>query len=318
MEAVLEIILSRGSEVFERGQMATVVRWIEGVPESIRAGRHNVSLLLAFLKGADGQAAAGEDLGRKVMTHPTATYGERLCATVLLSLLLSGDLGPRRASTWLSGPLDMLDNAEDIDQLPIPAVLGLTDAYSLRTMLLVSGGQAHFLAGNMEEARDWLERGLRSVGAAYSVWKVSCLGSLALLEAWSGHAHRAEALAGEALAVARGVDTLSHPSTADAYLALTFVALDRAQPNKAAVYFHEVTLRAYANQRLQLMWVCHLGRARLQATQGQRDEATKTIQSVTLDLDSQPPPVVADRLFALRSLLMRLNGSPDRAIRVDD
>ena len=183
-----------------------------------------------------------------------------------------------------------MDNLEDVDQLQIPAVMGLTDAHSLRTISLISGGRAHFLVGNMEDARDWLERGLGSVGAAYSVWKVSCLGSLALLEAWCGRAHRAEALAGEALAVARGVDTLAHPSTADGYLALTLVALHRSQPNKAALYLHEATLRAMRQSTsLQLMWICQFARALLQAAEGLTDEATATILSATLELDSQPP-----------------------------
>ena len=234
-ERVLEIVLSLGSDVFERGQMATVIRWIEGVPEAIRAGRHSVSLLLAFLKGVDGQAAAGEDLARQVMTDPTANDGERLCAMVLLTLLAQWRPRPETTVELAVRSLDLLASLEDADQLQIPSVMGLTDAQSLRTLALVSGGRAHFLAGNMIEARDWLERGLGSLGAAYSVWKISGLGSLALLEAWCGRAHRAEALAGEALAVARGVDTLAHHSAADAYLALTFVALLRSQPNKAAL-----------------------------------------------------------------------------------
>ncbi|HEY2563462.1 MAG TPA: LuxR C-terminal-related transcriptional regulator [Acidimicrobiales bacterium] len=315
-ERVLEIVLSRGSDVFERGQMATVIRWIEGVPEAIRARRHNVSLLLAFLKGADGQAAAGEDLARKVMTDPTATDGEGLCATALLSLLAQWRPRPETTVELAVRSLDMLDSLQDVDQLQIPAVMGLTDAQSLRTISLISGGRAHFLVGNMDDARDWLERGLGSVGAAYSVWKVSCLGSLALLEAWCGRAHRAEALAREALAVARGVDTLAHPSTADGYLALTFVALHRSQPNKAALYLHEAILRACANQRLQLMWICQFARALLQAAEGLTDEATTTILSATLELDSQPPSIVSDRLFALRSRLLRLSGSPEQAMRV--
>jgi LuxR family maltose regulon positive regulatory protein len=131
-----------------------------------------------------------------------------------------------------------------------------------------------------------------------------------------GHTHRAEALAGEALGVARGVDALAHPSTADAYLALTFAALEQAQPNKAALYLHEATLRARANQRLQLLWVCLVGRGLLQATAGRHDEATETILSATLELDSQPPPVVAERLFALRSRMARLGGSPELAFRI--
>jgi LuxR family transcriptional regulator, maltose regulon positive regulatory protein len=315
-ERVLEIVLSRGSDVFEQGQMATVIRWIESVPESIRGGRHDVNLLLSFLKGADGQAAAGEDLARKVMTDRTATDGERLCATVLLTLLAQWRPRPETTVELAVRSLDRLDRLEDVDQLRIPVVMGLTDAQSLRTIALVSGGRAHFLIGNMEEARDWLERGLGSVGAAYSVWKVSCLGSLALLEAWCGRAHRAEALAGEALAVARGVNTLAHPSTADAYLALTFVALHRSQPNKAALYLHEATVRSTANQLLQLMWICRFARALLQAAEGLTDEATTTIVSASPELDSQPPPIVSDRLFALRSRLLRLSGSPGQAIRV--
>jgi LuxR family maltose regulon positive regulatory protein len=315
-ERVLEIILSRGSEVFERGQMATVIRWIEGVPENIRAGRHDVGLLLAFLMGADGQAAAGEDLAHKVMTDPKATHGERLCATVLLAVLAQWRPRPETSVDLAVRSIQLLDTVTEIQQKQIPAVLGLTGVDSLRTMALISGGRAHFLAGTMDEARDWLERALGSMGAVYSVWKVSCLGSLALLEAWCGHTHRAEALAGEALGVARGVDALPHPSTADAYLALTVAALEQAQPNKAALYLHEATLRAHVNQRLQLMWVCLFGRALLQAVEGLHDEVTETILSATLELDSQPPPVVADRFFALRSRVLRLEGSPEVAFRV--
>jgi LuxR family maltose regulon positive regulatory protein len=315
-ERVIEIILSRGSEVFERGHMATVVRWIEGVPENLRAGRNDVGLLLAFLKGADGQAAAGEDLAHKVMTDPMATHGERLCATVLLALLAQWRPRPDTTVDLAVRSIDLLNTVTDAEQLQIPAVMGLTGIDSLRTMSLISGGRAHFLAGMMDEARDWLERALDSMGVVYSVWKVSCLGSLALLEAWCGRTYRAEALAGEALAVARGVNTLAHPSTADAYLALTFAALEQGQPNKAALYLHEATLRAHANHRLQLMWVCLFGRAELQAAEGRYEDATKTILSATLELDSQPPPVAADRLFALRSRLLRLEGSPELAFRI--
>src|ERR1700733_10548698 len=219
-ECVIEIILSRGSEVFERGHMATVARWIEDVPESVRAGRHDLSLLLAFLKGADGQAAASEDICSKILTDPTASEGERCCAMAFLVLLAQWRSRPETTVDFAVRALRALDKIEDIDRVKIPAVMGLTDAHSLRATVLISGGRAQFLAGNMEEAREWLELGLASTGASYSIWKVSALGSLALLEAWSGYTRRAETLADEALAVALEVGTLAHPSTADAYLAL--------------------------------------------------------------------------------------------------
>ena len=50
-----------GSEVFEKGEMATVIRWISQVPESARADRPDVSLLLGILMGLEGQTAGAED-----------------------------------------------------------------------------------------------------------------------------------------------------------------------------------------------------------------------------------------------------------------
>jgi LuxR family maltose regulon positive regulatory protein len=315
-ESIIEIIMTRGSEVFERGEMATVIRWIEEVPASVRAGKHDLNLLLAFLKGADGQALASEDISSKILTDPNATVGERFCATAFLVLLAQWRPRPETTVDFAVHALDALDNIGDIDRVQIPSVIGLTNAHSLRATILISGGRAHFLAGNLEEARDWLELGLASTGAAYSIWKVSALGSLGLLEAWCGHTRRAEALADEALAVALEVGSLAHPSTADAYLALTFVALERGQPNKAALSLHEGALRAQANKRMQLMWVSLVAQALLQAAEGLTEEATETILSATRELGSEPPPVVADRLVALRCQMLRLGGSPEQATQI--
>ena len=182
-------------------------------------------------------------------------------------------------------------------------------------MALVSGGRAHFLAGHMEQAREWLDRGLTSAGIAYSVWRVSGLGSLGLLEAWSGRIERAESLADEALAIAREVGLLSHPSTADAYLASSLAALEHGEARRAALSLREGTLRAEANRRTPLTWVARLLAALLQAADGHPDQAGTTIDAARHETGASPPPVVADRLIALRSRLLRLNGSPDEAWR---
>ena len=64
-DEALDVIMARGSEVFEKGEMATVIRWISEVPESARRGRRDVNLLLGMLMGVEGQAAGAEDiLGR--------------------------------------------------------------------------------------------------------------------------------------------------------------------------------------------------------------------------------------------------------------
>ncbi len=84
----LEVVMARGSEVFERGEMATVIRWISEVPQSARAGRTDVNLLLGMLMGLEGQAAGAEDILGRVATHASSSAGERVCALVFLAAMV--------------------------------------------------------------------------------------------------------------------------------------------------------------------------------------------------------------------------------------
>ncbi len=311
-ERALDLIMSRGNEIFERGQMATVIRWISQIPESGRAGRNDVSLLLGWLKGADGQAAGAEDIVRRVAADPAASPGERVCAQSFLAALVQFRPDPDSSIEVAEAALDGLDR---VDGNALPVVMKLTDPHSLETVVLLSGGRAHFLAGHLAEARSWLERGLASAGAAYSIWRVSGLGSLSLLEAWCGHVDRAEELADQALAIARDVGNLSHPSSADAYLASSLAALERGEPRRAALSLREGTLRAEVNRRTPLIWIARLETAMLQAADGHPDQAGSTVLSTRHELGAPPPALVADRLVALRSRLLRVAGSPDEAWR---
>jgi LuxR family maltose regulon positive regulatory protein len=210
--------------------------------------------------------------------------------------------------------LVMLDDLSENE--PMPAVMNLGDIDSLRTMALVSGGRSHFLAGRLEEARTWITSGLASTGAAYSIWRISGLGSLALVEAWSGNTERAESFGNEALAVAQAVGILGHPATADAYLAITLAALERGEPRRAAMSLHEGTLRAEANRRTQLAWVAHLGLALLRAAEGEFDESAAVLSGQ--HPAGPPPPIVDERLRALEIHLLRVRGYLAEASRVSE
>ncbi len=311
-DAALELILARGSEVFERGEMATVIRWLGNIPEVVRADRHPVSLLLALLKGMEGQAASAEDIVRRVRTHPTASAGEAACAQAFLASLAQWRTNHEMTIEMADEALVMLD---DVADEPMPLVMNLGDVQSLRTMVLVSGGRAHFLAGHLDDARTWLTQGLASLGATYSVWRVSGLGALALLEAWCGNTERAETLAEEALAVAQSVGMLTHPSTGDAFLAITLTALEKGEPRRAAISLHEGSQRAEANHRTQLSWIASLELALLRAAEGQLDQSMAVLRSQDRP-GGPPPPIVEERLRALEIRLLRLQGSYDEAARV--
>jgi LuxR family transcriptional regulator, maltose regulon positive regulatory protein len=310
--AALEIIMSRGSEVFEKGEMATVIRWISEVPDHARVGRRDVNLLLAILKGMEGQAAAAEDILGRVVSDAESSDGERVCAEAFLAAQVQWR--PRN-DVSIEMARRSLDQLNRIGDRQIPVILNLTNPQSLETMTVLSCGRAHLQAGNFDQAQDWLDRGLTTRGSTYPIWKVSGLGSLGLLEAWRGNAIRAGEMADEALAIAREVGLLAHPSTADAFLASSLAALESGEPGRASLSLHEGTLRAQANRRSQLSWFAHFEKALLEEADGRREQAMATARSTRNDLGAPPPPIVAERLRALQSRLLRLGGSAVQALR---
>jgi LuxR family maltose regulon positive regulatory protein len=310
-EGALELIQARGSEVFERGEMATVIRWISGIPEAVRGTRHDVSLLLGLLKGMEGQAVAAENEFRRVIVHPTSTRGQAACAQAFTASLAQWR---SNASLSIDAATEALELLDGIGDEPLPVVMNLSDKESLRSMVWASGARAHFLLGHFGEARSWLETGLAGSGAAYSVWRVHGLGSLALVEAWCGNCSQAEAYAEEALDIARSVGMLNHPSTADAFLAVTLVALERGEPRRAALSLHEGSLRAEANHRSNLSWVAELELALLQAAEGEA-EAGRPVAPSRDQLGAPPPRIVDERLRALQARSLRLRGAYNEAAR---
>ena len=306
----LEVISDQGSEVYERREMATVIRWLNQIPASAQQDRRDINLLLAYLQAGEGLAAASKDSVRRINADPRASPGERTCAQAVLSALVQ----------WLDQPAQSVAAAElaismlaEVDAAEIPFILGLSDVDSLETLATISGGRGHFLNGAIADARDWLERGLATPGASYSIWRVNGLGSLALLEAWRGNLERADMVVNEALTLATDTERLSHPSTADAHLARALCSLERGEPAGAALSLHEGTLTSEANHRTQLIWISRLERAEIQAASGNFHEARATI-SESRNSMGMPPPVVADRLVALSARMFRLERAPEKAL----
>lgn len=303
-EPAAQAILAHGSSVFERGEMAKLMGWIRRIPESFRADRVDLLLLHGILAGMDGRAAESENLLRTAADHPQATLGESACALSFLADLAQWRPHPQASidcATRAVAALDRLGNG------PTPDLLQLTDKHSLAAVALIAGGRAHFLAGNFEQARDWLERGLSSPGARYSVWRMGALGSLALVEAWRGETLRALECADEALATAESTGLYVHPATADAFLARALIAFDAGDADQSEFELQEARERVEANDRLQLLWVAHGLSVRLRFAQSHPHVQTPP--------PGVPPPVVADLLLAVRARELRLDGSPGAAIR---
>ncbi|MEO8907712.1 MAG: LuxR C-terminal-related transcriptional regulator, partial [Microbacteriaceae bacterium] len=276
------------------------------IPESVISDRVDVLLLKGILTGMNGAASKAEDQLRAVAARPMITRGQLACAQTFLAALVQWRPRPAASIVYADRALATIDALGDS---PTPAQL--PDRDTLTTIAMIAKGRGHFLAGNLPEARRWLETALTTDGAGYSVWRISALGSLALLDAWCGRTRRAVESASEAFALAREMNNWHHPATAEAHLATSLASLERAEHEHAAAAWSEGRIRAHANGRDLLSWVAF---AEFGAF-GAFDDFRASDQ-VPGQPAGSPPPIVADFLLAKRSRDLRLHGSPDRAARL--
>ncbi|MDR6971964.1 LuxR C-terminal-related transcriptional regulator [Leifsonia shinshuensis] len=182
------------------------------------------------------------------------------------------------------------------------------DAERLASVALISGGRAHFLAGNIGGARDRLRRGLAREGAREPLSRIRTLGALALLDAWVGETTRATELTGQARAEAQVSGALTHPATADAHLADALVAVSRGDPSVAERELRAAALRATVDDRSQTAWIAYAIGRELGSVMD--EEPTAPLPS------GSPPPIVVEALVASRARRARRNGDPAAALAV--
>ena len=248
-ERAMDLILSRGREVFERGQATSVAQWLGGIPETERIARPEADALYGIVLGMSGQAALQR--GRPAAT-PGAP-GRRVPASGLIAhayLAARVQFRPQVDRVDRGGARIDQDAAGPTPTSSRRTCIGLTDrtpARDAHTGLARPGAPARRRSARSAPRPpavpgDPRARSTRSTGS-------TCSERQALLEAWSGRLVIAQKLADEALQLARDVGLLVHPAPADAYLALSLVAIHRGRPQAASFARHEGAVRAASNRR---------------------------------------------------------------------
>lgn len=225
-DEAVRTIATVGHRLFERGESATVVRWLDDLgatsPDStVEAMVH----LMAAQIGADDAQGAAETY-RRILRSADLTPGERTVAHTLYATQVTRGLAPEtvieltaevRTSLVSLGPDDIVD------------FLGVGGLESVRLMNEHSAALAHFLGGDLHRAADLIERARAFSGMAYPLWRIHLLGSLALVRAWQGHSTDALGIARTALEAARDFGVSRHQACVLAYLATALVHLDRVE-----------------------------------------------------------------------------------------
>lgn len=311
-DRALDAIMTRGSEVFERGEMHTVIGWITAVPEHVRARRLDVQLELGILVGMQGESVLAVETLRSVASDPRATRGERVIADTWISATAQWSARPGET---LRAAERALDGLADPMGFPVPDLMHLTTPALLRTLATASAGRSLFLLGDLVGAEAWIDRGLATEGVAYPPFRVGLLGSLALLHSWTGRTVDAELLAAEAVETANVAALLAHPAMADAYLAQAQAAYEHGRADDATHPLGVGAVSAKANSRTQTTWIARALAALVAALEGRYEDALE-LTDLSTQAAAAPAPSVYERLIAVRMSVLRRSGLPEQALRL--
>lgn len=242
-DRAFESITEVGHLLFERGEAATLVRWLAQLEASWRTAPAalGVNLLAAHVTADQGPPAA--ETYRRVIRRTDLTAGERAAADALYAILVYRDLPPDVALKTANNVLDVIPL---LDRDDVSDFLGIGGLDSIQTMAEYTAAIARFLQGDLHDSADALERALSLPGMRYPVWRIYTLGSLALIRAWAGHDADALQLADAAIDAAHALDLAAHPGVTHAHMAAALVYLDRLDPDRAAAHLSQSKLQ---NQR---------------------------------------------------------------------
>ena len=221
-----------GHRFFERGESATLVRWLSAIQgeNSTPPARVVISLLAAQI-AADLPDAAAET-HRQLVRRPDLTAGERATADALHTTQVFRSLPPEAVIATAHSVLDVL-----------PEPRGSTTSSTSSAWVAPSRCASWPSTTPPSRTSCWAissrpPRGCarRCVlpGAQYPIWRFYTLGSLALVRAWTGHCTEALQLADAALSGARAIDVTHHPAVIHAHLAAALAHLYRADLERAA------------------------------------------------------------------------------------
>ena len=234
---LLDLADQHGTAVFEGGQAAELLRWLDAVPRASSEWRHEVGLRRALALTMLGETRRAEgildELGDGSHQHRVA---EQLVADTIRSIWVFFDGDPASVLGRADAALAELDRS-DPDELP--DLLGITRAASLRSLLQGARGRARWYLRDLAGARADLGA-LVASGDAYPPWRVNAMGTLALVEAWAGNLERAQGLIDRAMLEAGARGLLEHPSTLEVRAASASVHRERGNLDAAAERLDEL------------------------------------------------------------------------------
>jgi LuxR family maltose regulon positive regulatory protein len=268
----------------EHARTRVALGWLLAVPESVRRADPGVTIAEAALYTLVGETLRAESTLRSLGDRHQMPPAQRLAVET-------------NRAVWVLGHLPIVQAQEAADEVTRiltaePDALGYTMAGILTTQqtLAVAGcarAWANWMLGNFDEARALLQAESQT-GDFLPMPRLHRLGTLALVEAWSGSLNRAVEYVDEARKIARRVLVDDHPYLAMAELANVHVLIERGERGLAATMLERVralsaTVRFAVYERL-----ITLESAWLAVADGETDRALALLDENAFELEKVP------------------------------
>ncbi|MDN5780285.1 MAG: LuxR C-terminal-related transcriptional regulator, partial [Humibacillus sp.] len=306
--AAFEILAAEGHRLFERGETASLVRFLTLVHEAdVSPGPLVAITLLAAQVAADEFGSAAENY-RTLNRRSDLTPGERIAIDALASVMGLAYLPLDEIRRLTDGALRSLP---EVDPASVPDFAGAGGADSCEAIASIFSSLGALFAGDLDASASGLEQALELPGLKYLPWQINALGMLALTRAWEGRLTDAKALALTALDAARGLAAVDHISTTYAHLALAMLTLDRLDLGAAEIHLDMATSCVDRSRRPTLAHFLHLLKVRHLALTGGVHAALERLRDVSLPIVGRP--LIEEGLTTLEAQLLARSGSVRQA-----
>jgi LuxR family maltose regulon positive regulatory protein len=309
-EQALDLIGANGWTFFERGDAATAIRWLEGVPVAERWRHGQAQLTLASLHRSVGNAAIADLILDEVARRNRPGNFTWVSMEVMRAGGIGWDRDPAAALADARSALDWLEAPPDEDGRR-PSEPGNDWAIGPARL---AGGLALTHLGRWGEAREWLERA-PGIAAEYPPWLIRTLGATAQLEAIVGRLDRAEAAGRRALALEADIAPLDPTAAALAYQALGRVAYERGRLVEAAELLDEAELRSRVYRSAVEVAAVTGEQARLHLASGDHAGGLELLARWRREGEPTPPADVLGRIAAVEVQLLLALGDAHQARR---
>jgi LuxR family maltose regulon positive regulatory protein len=309
-DAVMETAFRYGAALVSTGRSGAVAQWIEQVPRQARQGRADVLLLEVCGRILGGESTGvGEKLAL-IEQGESASAAERVVAGLLRAYWA---LQRGAAEEAIAVANRVLHEVDRVDDELIPNVMGIVRSRAdIAAAAWLARGIGLVQQYELAEARRILQPVPEDL---HPIWQVAAIGSLALVEAWSGRLRIAEQLGARAIALAHELG--GDPSAlTTGRLALAHVARELDQLERAREIVDELAGQPNSARDGVLASLVATENAHLAIAAG---EAAVGLSCLVRHPNKFPlPRAVASRRQAVEAQLLIMIGDLDGASRALD